>query len=275
MKATVKYTLLVSLFWCVSGCLEEEILEPRSSPSSSSRLQVRLTDDPADFQEVNVDIQGIQVRTSDGWVSVDDVNTGIYDLLTLTDGAEVPLVDSEFPAGEIFEIRLILGENNSIKVDDQVISLHTPGAQQSGLKLKINRELEEESILSVLLDFDAAESVIAAGASGKFILRPVIRVFLDDDGGNDDGDDDDGDDDNGEDDDGEDDDGDDDDGDDDDGDDDQSNGQGDLDQNDHGQEHQDAQGDTSGKDHGEGHQGDNENGGEGSGDDDSGEDGNG
>ena len=142
-------------------------------------------------------------------------------------------MDSEFPAGEIFEIRLILGENNSIKVDDQVISLQTPGAQQSGLKLKIDRELEEESILSVLLDFDATESVIGAGASGKFILRPVIRVFLDeDDGGNKDGDDD------------------------------QSNGQSDPDQNDHGQEHQNQGSDTSGKDHGEGHQGDNGNGGE-------------
>jgi len=56
--------------------------------------------------------------------------------------------------------------------------LSTPSAQQSGLKLQVHTTLEPELAYDVLLDFDAAQSIVKAGNSGKYNLKPVIRVFV-------------------------------------------------------------------------------------------------
>ena len=153
--------------------------ESSETGANYARLQVRLTDSPGDYQEVNVDIQGVQVHvynedSEDGWIDL-DVNAGVYDLLKLTNGLDTLLASGELPAGKISQIRVILGDNNSIKVDEETISLKTPSAQQSGLKIKVNTELSEGITYTILLDFDAARSIVKAGASGKYILKPVIR----------------------------------------------------------------------------------------------------
>jgi len=53
--------------------------------------------------------------------------------------------------------------------------LETPSAQQSGLKLLLNSELTGGITYAILLDFDAAKSVVKTG-SDKYILKPVIKV---------------------------------------------------------------------------------------------------
>jgi hypothetical protein len=61
-------------------------------------------------------------------------------------------------------------------------SLTTPSAQQSGLKLNIQQDIVNGVLYKLLLDFDAAKSVVQTG-NGKFILKPVIRTILDAQGG--------------------------------------------------------------------------------------------
>jgi len=147
---------------------------------ASARLEVRLTDAPGDYQQVNIDVQDVQVNsTTDegGWTSL-DVKKGVYDILKLTNGLDTLLCEGQLPAGKISQVRLILGNNNSLKINDQLIALTTPSAQQSGLKLQVKAELQEGVTYKLLLDFDAARSIVKAGASGKYILKPVIRTIL-------------------------------------------------------------------------------------------------
>jgi len=142
-------------------------------------LEVHLTDAPGDYQQVNIDVQDVQVNSGSedgGWTSI-DVNEGIYDILKLTNGLDTLLGSCELPAGKISQVRLILGNNNSVKIDDQVIALSTPSAQQSGLKLQVKTELREGITYKLLLDFDAARSIVKTG-SGKYILKPVIRTIV-------------------------------------------------------------------------------------------------
>ncbi|HZX74728.1 MAG TPA: DUF4382 domain-containing protein [Cyclobacteriaceae bacterium] len=153
--------------------------------STPAHLEVRLTDAPGDYQQVNVDIQDVQVNSGSdegGWTSL-DVNKGVYDLLKLSNGLDTLLGSVALPAGKISQVRLILGSKNSIKVDDQMIDLSTPSAQQSGLKLKVNAELQEGVTYKLLLDFDAARSIVKAGASGRYNLKPVIRTILESENG--------------------------------------------------------------------------------------------
>ena len=55
-------------------------------------------------------------------------------------------------------------------------ALKTPSAQQSGLKLKTNFTIEEGETTNLVADFDACKSVVVAGQSGQYILKPVVSI---------------------------------------------------------------------------------------------------
>ena len=175
-QKALSYALILLIISVLSFCKDEE-------SASSARLVVKMTDSPGDYQEVNVDIQGIEVNISkngdeSGWLILNNINTGVYNLLELTNGVSVVLADEELPAGHISQMRLILGEDNSLKRNDVISELKTPSGQQSGLKLQIKADLIAGITYEVFLDFDAARSVVEAGNSGKFNLKPVIRTIV-------------------------------------------------------------------------------------------------
>jgi hypothetical protein len=58
--------------------------------------------------------------------------------------------------------------------DSVLYDLETPSAEQSGLKIKIDKNLGFTTD-SLTLDFDADKSILETG-NGKFILKPVIKV---------------------------------------------------------------------------------------------------
>lgn len=152
-----------------------------SEKEGTGRIVVRLTDNPGDYEAVNVDIQDIQVKASDeegenGWISLPGVNKGVYNLLELTNGTETVLTNSEYPSGRIEQLRLILGNNNSVVVNETTFPIATPSAQQTGLKLLLNADLISGITYSVLLDFDAARSVVKLG-NGGYLLKPVINAI--------------------------------------------------------------------------------------------------
>src|SRR5690606_21670646 len=92
-----------------------------------------------------------------------------------TDGRETVLTSSAYRTGKINQIRLVLGENNSVVIDGDSLELTTPSAQQSGLKLLHNATLTAGITYAILLDFDAAKSVVKTG-SERSIHRRVIKV---------------------------------------------------------------------------------------------------
>lgn len=151
-----------------------------SDSNNTAFLEVRLTDAPGDYEEVNIDIQDVEVNATDdansGWKSI-ETNKGVYDILKLTGGVDALLGTAELPSGKISQIRLKLGDANSIKMNGGMKSLTTPSAQHSGLKLNIHENLEAGVVYKLLLDFDAARSIVATG-SGKFNLKPVIRTIV-------------------------------------------------------------------------------------------------
>lgn len=150
--------------------------------SGTSQLQVRMTDAPGDYEEVNVEVVSVQVHreetdSEEGWITLDEIHPGIYNLLDFANGRDTLLASAELPAGSISQIRLILGDENTVKLKSgEVIDLKTPSGQTSGVKLSVNATLEEDVTYVMLLDFDAAKSVVAKG-NGGYNLKPVIRVI--------------------------------------------------------------------------------------------------
>lgn len=152
----------------------------KNSKNGQAQLQVRLIDNPSpDVKEVWVDIQQVEVIV-DGAAPVllGGVHPGLYNLLELTNGKDTLLANAMIPAGKISQIRLVLGDNNYVvNRAGQKISLKTPSAQQSGLKVQIHQELAGGILYRLTLDFDVARSIVVAGNSGNIILKPVLRVM--------------------------------------------------------------------------------------------------
>ena len=142
---------------------------------SQSTLQVKLTDAPADLDEVNIDLKAVNVNFRDdstGWVSLQTKDT-IYNLLGLQNGLDTLIAQGTFPTNTVKEIRLVLGDNNSVKVNGQVYPLTIPSGSTSGLKIKVNKKLNA-TLETVVIDFDAGMSVTQEQDGYK--LRPVIKV---------------------------------------------------------------------------------------------------
>lgn len=155
--------------------------EPTQSSSKKTHVAIRLTDAPADYEAVLIDLQDVLINRSgddEGWTSIENVEKGIYNLLDLTGGVDTLIAFADIDTGMISQIRLVLGDNNALVIDEDTTLLSTPSAQQSGLKIKINQRFTAGLNYQVLLDFDAAKSVVKAGNSGKYNLKPVIRTII-------------------------------------------------------------------------------------------------
>jgi hypothetical protein len=144
----------------------------------TSTLHVRLTDAPAAYEEVNVDIREVRVKFSDdtlstGWVTLTTF-PGIYNLLAYQNGVDTLLGMGVFPIQVVKEIRFILGPNNTIKDAGVVYPLTIPSGSESGLKIKLNKSLNA-TLETVIIDFDAALSVKKEG-NGDYKLRPVLKI---------------------------------------------------------------------------------------------------
>src|SRR5882724_1425579 len=165
------------------SCKKED---KNSSNSNKARLEVSLIDGPGNFDAVLIDVQDIKINystdTSSGWQSLANVKTGQYDLLKLVNDDDTVLASADISTGTIQQIRLVLGTENFVKIDGQLIKLETPSAQQSGLKLNIHQDVSAGILYKLLLDFDVAKSVHKTG-NNKYMLKPVIRTVLEAVGG--------------------------------------------------------------------------------------------
>lgn len=171
MKKLV-FTLVLALPFVFASCSNDQ------DPSTEmSEMSVRLTDAPGDYEHVYVDVQGLEIHSDEeGWVSMTDVQTGVYDLLEFTNGMDTLLTNTVLPAGRVSQMRMILGENNQVGIDGQLYDLDTPSAQQSGLKFQINADLEAGMVYKLWIDFDAGKSIVETG-NGTYSLKPVIRTY--------------------------------------------------------------------------------------------------
>ncbi len=177
MKKFTGFLMAVLAVTVLFSCSNDD-----SNGSNTARMKVRMTDAPGDYKSVFVEVVDVMIKTdasasAEGWVSLAGVENDVYDLLELTGGVTQLLADTEVEAGYLSEIRLVLGTDNYLILNDGTRQeLSTPSAQQSGLKIKVDKQLEAGEEYEFLLDFDVDQSIVSAGNSGGFILKPVIRA---------------------------------------------------------------------------------------------------
>lgn len=167
------------------------------SSADNGSLSVALSDAPAsEYKAVYVTIAEIQVHRSDAaegeWQTVLTPNA-TYNLLDLVNGNTASLGVADLATGAYSQMRLILADqpdsttnilgaahlyaNYLITPADEQIQLKVPSGFQTGIKLVHNFEVVAGQTVGLVLDFDAGRSVVKAGSSGKWLLKPTIKVI--------------------------------------------------------------------------------------------------
>ena len=166
-----------------------------SGSSGDGTLSLALTDSTTqDYRAVYVTIDRVDVHRTDGNWEVVATPEATYNLLELVNGVTVVLGQDQLPAGDYTQMRLmigdtpddgknIVGENHphanylliGDSLDDQPLKI--PSGPQTGIKLVSGFTINENQTTELLLDFDAMRSVVKAGASGLYLLKPTIKVL--------------------------------------------------------------------------------------------------
>lgn len=165
----VLFALVLSSAFVATSCSKDK--------DKKATAEFRLTDAPATFDAVNIDIVSISVHHSvDGWVNIPLEHPGVYNLLSFSNGVDTLLGKVEFSEGKISQIRFVLGIQNSIVVEGITLPLIIPSGSTSGLKFNVHADIVAGVNYRFWIDFDAAQSIVVTG-SGTYKLKPVIRMF--------------------------------------------------------------------------------------------------
>jgi hypothetical protein len=145
--------------------------------AEKATVEVMLVRAPAHYEAINVDIQEVYLHSDvQGWVKLPLEKPGVYNLLSFTNGQDIRLGTSEFAEGFISQLRLVLGSNNSIVVDGVTYPLTVPSGSASGIRVDVQDRIEAGKLNRLWIDLETAQSVVSTG-NGKFIFKPVVRLF--------------------------------------------------------------------------------------------------
>lgn len=173
INAINKISVILSIVmfgFIMSSCKKD------TTTTSTYPYNVRITDDPGPYNKVLIDLQGVEITGIDGKAVLLNVHKGIYNLLNFSNGVDTLISTATLQVADVEQIRLILGTNNSVVVNNVSYPLSTPSADQSGLKLQVHQTLQAGVQYSVLLDFDVNKSIVDLG-NGNYKLKPVIRTI--------------------------------------------------------------------------------------------------
>ena len=164
------------------------------STAGQGTLSTSLTDSSTDeYQAIYVTIARVEVHhDGDGtWQTVANPNK-TYNLLDLVNGVRESLGIASLDAGHYTQMRLIIGEtadngtnmfsrmhdhaNYTIDQADGIHKLKVPSGTNTGLKIVNGFDINANQTTELLLDFDAMNSVVKAGSSGQYLLKPTIKV---------------------------------------------------------------------------------------------------
>lgn len=200
MKTGIKAALLAvaasaALVACGGG--GDGGVAPAPGPGSGT-LRVALTDAPncrvgnEDLDKVYVTVERVRVHQSSdaepstgGWTDIAISPARKINLLDLTNGRLEELGTTPIPAGSYTQVRLVLSANQGnqtanslVRLGETIeIPLRTPSAAQSGLKIVRPFTVQPNTLVDLVIDFDACRSIVQLGrGNGGYLLKPVLTA---------------------------------------------------------------------------------------------------
>jgi hypothetical protein len=187
------------------ACTKDEM--SASGSGATQNLKIYLTDDPAQFDKLLVQIKSVEVkldtgkhRDDDDWghrpdsLDKDDddddrrghddfgqwdtlnIAAGEYDILSLRNGIDTILAQGTI-RGTIRKIRIAIGTVTVVKDGVSYPVNLLPGVRNNYIYVHLRKEHIQSSGSNVAtwVDFDVARSIVEI--NGKFYLKPVLKPF--------------------------------------------------------------------------------------------------
>ncbi len=175
----------------LAGCNSSSSDDGGSSivpPQQTGTVGILITDAPTDeFDQILITVEEMRLLGANGnddYLMFEGSET--FDLLALTEFTDLFAVSDDVPVGEYEKIRLQVSGIELVELDDNGEVVRTEDVRPRGNgKLDLNPRgsfnVEADETLLVRLDIDARKSIllVGAGASGQYILRPVVFVDID------------------------------------------------------------------------------------------------
>ena len=174
-----------------------------NSSGPTKALTVHLADDPSNFSSVLIDIKYVEVKIDtnlehDGNFDNEDhdqdndnkdhdkfgkwdtlsISPGVYDIMKLRNGLDTVLGKANIPQSRIEKIRLTLGNNNSVVVDNVSHPLLLAPGSNNYAYVKVEENDLDASPAGgqdLWVDFDLAASI--KEHNGSYYLKPFLKAF--------------------------------------------------------------------------------------------------
>jgi hypothetical protein len=171
------------LFLLLSGVIGfscTEVAETRSL------VNILLIDAPGDFDEVWIEVNGVDIlpsgsrgsETNANWVNIPyQAASNMVLVSELVNDTRLLVGRDEIQSGDISKIRLDLGEVAYLVKDGNRIDMGISPAAEDLLELDVAISIESGFSYDIFLDLDLSQSIIAE-TGGSFTFEPKLRAFL-------------------------------------------------------------------------------------------------
>ena len=167
-----KITMIIAVVSCLilSSCKKESV--------STAEMFVYLQDAPAtSYEKIKIELKGVSVysQASGSWVTL-TVNNGFFDLLTLDSLHQAFLGKIKISGGNISQLQLIIGSQNTVTVAGISHPLVLDSADFDKLKVKIDNNINNGTSYKLTIDFKASESIDDNG--GIYKLKASLKISV-------------------------------------------------------------------------------------------------
>lgn len=150
-----------------------------------SGVSVKLKSIVGVFDKVYVDIKDVQLKViqddsaSNAWVSLNAVNSGTYNMFDFRDDAALQLVtNSEVKSTYIYGIRLVLGDNNFVDIDNTLYSLDITNLGNSNPSNLMTMELKPNRFYDITIDMNVDRSLSFNEDENMMVLNPDLYTEI-------------------------------------------------------------------------------------------------
>jgi hypothetical protein len=176
----VLFIILIILVSSTS-CTEDDV----NGDSNLVAVSVKLKSTIGELDKVYIEIEDVQLRvknndhTPNAWVSLNAINKGTYNACDLRGDSELLLVDNfEIESTYIYEIRLVLGDNNFIDLNNTLHSLDISNLGNATPSNLVRTELVKHRLYDFVIDIDIDESVSFNEDENMMVLNPKLYTEI-------------------------------------------------------------------------------------------------
>jgi hypothetical protein len=164
-----------------TSCSTEEL----NSDSELSGISVKLKSTGGEFDKVFMDIIDVQLKVKDddnapdAWVSLNSINKGAHNIFDLRDDSSLVLVNNfEFKSSYIYEIRLVLGDNNFIDLNNTLYNLDITTSGNSNPSNLVRMDLIPNRFYDITIDIDIDKSLSFDEDQNMMVLNPDLYTEI-------------------------------------------------------------------------------------------------